>query len=295
MDDRLWSDNGLITLLPKTERRSFMERLERVYLPRGLQIAQAGKPLESVYFLSSGIGSVLAVSETGLKAEAGMFGREGFAPTASSVGANTNPYDIVIQVEGYAYRLSVVAFQEIVATSRAFSNLLSRYVYVFAAQVTYTALANAAFKIDQRLARWVLMCHDRLDTDNMPMVLTVSQRTSTWLCCKAPRVAMKSSGRKHQASVGPEPATRSGQLWQPPVNMQSLRASTKTAFRGVASSTGNLLGCLIDTLPEEGPPLHAPPPVARGLRWRLSIRFTNLVPSWEHFLAIVVGVCRDQS
>ena len=54
-------------------------------------MAQAGKPLESVYFLSSGIGSVLAVSETGLKAEAGMFGREGFAPTASSVGANTNP------------------------------------------------------------------------------------------------------------------------------------------------------------------------------------------------------------
>ncbi len=169
MDDRLWSDNGLITLLPETEQRSFMRRLQRVHLPRGLQIAQAGKPLESVYFLSSGIGSVLAVSETGQKAEAGMFGREGFAPTASSVGANTNPYDIVMQVEGYAHRLPVVAFQDIVATSTAFSNLLSRYVYVFAAQVAYTALANAAFKIDQRLARWVLMCHDRLDTDNMPI------------------------------------------------------------------------------------------------------------------------------
>ncbi|XKM43509.1 Crp/Fnr family transcriptional regulator (plasmid) [Rhizobium ruizarguesonis] len=169
MEGQPGSDNGLIKLLPEEDRRSFAERLERVFLPRGHQIAQAGEPLESVYFLSSGIGSVLAVSDSGLKAEAGMFGREGFAPTASSVGANTNPYDIVIQVEGFAHRLPVGLFQEIVADNRVFADLLSRYLYVFAAQVAYTALANAAFKIDQRLARWLLMCHDRLVADDMPI------------------------------------------------------------------------------------------------------------------------------
>ncbi|MFF0952933.1 Crp/Fnr family transcriptional regulator [Rhizobium leguminosarum] len=185
MEGQPGCDNGLIKLLPDEERRSFTEHLERVYLPQGHQIAQAGKALESVYFLSSGIGSVLAVSDGGLKAEAGMFGREGFAPTASSVGANTNPYDIVIQVEGFAHRLPVVLFQEIVAENRVFADLLSRYLYVFAAQVAYTALANAAFKIDQRLARWLLMCHDRLVADNMPIT---HQFISLMLAVRRPSV-----------------------------------------------------------------------------------------------------------
>ena len=185
MGDQPACDNRLIAFLPEEERQSFLARLEMVHLPQGHQIAEAGKPLEFVYFLSSGIGSVLAVSDSGQKAEAGMFGREGFAPTASSVGANSNPYDIVIQVEGIAHRLPVTLFQDIVAGSRAFADLLSRYLYVFAAQVAYTALANAAFKIDERLARWVLMCHDRADTDDMPIT---HQFISLMLAVRRPSV-----------------------------------------------------------------------------------------------------------
>lgn len=163
------SDNGLIKFLAESDREQLLQSMEDIHLPRGMRISQVGRPMDYVYFLSSGIGSVMAVSETGLRAEAGMFGREGFAPTASSIGANSNPFEIIVQVEGHGHRLHIEDFQRIVAGNSSLANLLSRYIYVFAAQVSYTALANAAFKIDQRLARWILMCHDRLDVDDMPM------------------------------------------------------------------------------------------------------------------------------
>lgn len=164
------SANRIIGLLPERERGDITPLFEEVSLPRGEVIARAGKPLEHVYFLSSGIGSVIAVSpRSGLISEAGMFGCEGFAPTASAVGANSNPYDIVIQVDAHGHRLDVRKFQEVLQTSKALSILLSRYIYVFAAQVSYTALANAAFKIDRRLARWLLMCHDRHNSNELPI------------------------------------------------------------------------------------------------------------------------------
>jgi CRP-like cAMP-binding protein len=158
------SSNTVLKNLSAADACLIKEHLEEIDLPHGFLISKPFEPSKFVYCLTSGIGSVVAVSSDGRKAEAGMFGREGFAPTAASAGVDTDPYEIIIQVAGEGHRLRLAALKDVASRSRALDALLEKFVQAFAAQVSYTALANA-YNIDQRLARWLLMCHDRIEGD----------------------------------------------------------------------------------------------------------------------------------
>jgi CRP-like cAMP-binding protein len=121
-----------------------------------------GKKIEHVYFLESGLGSIVTVSPEGRKAEAGMFGREGFAPTPPAVGLDLSLHEVVVQSPGTGYRIEIRPFSELRQSCAIFASLLSRCLHNLSTQVSYTALSNGVHKIDVRLARWLLMCNDRL-------------------------------------------------------------------------------------------------------------------------------------
>jgi len=141
--------------------------LEPVRLTSAFRIAEPRKTLEHVYFPESGIGSVLAVAATGTATEAGMFGREGFVPTATIIGDNEVPYLIEMHVAGSGYRIPIDHMRKATLQSSTLQIPFIKYMHVFATQVSYTSLANAKFRLEQRLARWILMCHDRLRADVM--------------------------------------------------------------------------------------------------------------------------------
>lgn len=141
--------------------------LEPVRLSGAFRIAEPRKTLEHVYFPESGIGSVMAVAASGIATEAGMFGREGFVPTATIIGDNEVPYLIEIHVAGSGHRISVDRMRNATLQSSTLQIPFIKYMHVFATQVSYTSLANAKFRLEQRLARWILMCHDRLRADIM--------------------------------------------------------------------------------------------------------------------------------
>jgi CRP-like cAMP-binding protein len=163
------SRNRLLSLLPREEFHDIVGSLEQINLPRGTIIASANDTIEHVYFLCSGIGSVVTASLEGHRAEAGMFGREGFAPTSAGVGGRISVHEVMIQVSGDGYRMPIGPMQKKLDDNPGFAGLLAKFIQTFATQISYTSLAGANLQVDQRLARWLLMCHDRMDSDEIPL------------------------------------------------------------------------------------------------------------------------------
>lgn len=98
-----------------------------------------------------------------------MFGREGFAPTSAGVGGKISVHQVLIQVEGEGFRMPMEAATAAVSEYRVFANLLARFIQAFSAQISYTALCNISCQVDERLARWLLMSHDRVDGDEIAL------------------------------------------------------------------------------------------------------------------------------
>ena len=137
--------------------------LEPVSLPSGALIAQPDQLIDFIYFIETGIASAVAISPDGQEVEAGIVGRDGFTPIAPLMGADRTLHRISIQVPDDAFRIDRESFEEAVVQSASLRALLMRYVYTLTTQTSYTALSNAVHPIDERLARWLLMCDDRND------------------------------------------------------------------------------------------------------------------------------------
>ncbi len=161
--------NHLLALLPDNEIICVKQLIEPVLLERGTVLVGADRPIEHAYFLCSGIGSVVTVSPDGQRSGAGMFGREGFSPTSAGVGGTVSIHEVLIQVEGDGYRIAIDDLTAALPRNPAFANLLARFIQTFASQTSFTALSNANYQIDERLARWLLMCHDRVDGDEITL------------------------------------------------------------------------------------------------------------------------------
>ncbi|OCI90952.1 Crp/Fnr family transcriptional regulator [Agrobacterium sp. 13-626] len=138
-------------------------------LPKRFMIATPDKISDYIYFLETGIGSVVVYAPDGKSAEIGIFGREGFSPTVTLQGADSAPFSIFMQVAGAGNRIPNAHILAAASDSLELRNLLLRYVQAASIQTAYTAFSNAADQIEQRLARWLLMCHDRTDGDKIDL------------------------------------------------------------------------------------------------------------------------------
>jgi CRP-like cAMP-binding protein len=126
--------NRLLALLPHNELQQVGSALSPIELPKGFVVVEPDRPIDFVYFPTSGIGSVVTVSPEGHRAEAGLFGR---------------------------------------------------FIHAFGSQISFTALSNAVHNIDERLARWLLMCHDRVDGNE---ILLTHEFISLMLAVRRPSV-----------------------------------------------------------------------------------------------------------
>jgi CRP-like cAMP-binding protein len=180
-----FSDNKLLSLLPSESLTQAAVSLEFTKLARGTQLAAAGKPIDHVYFLTSGIGSVLAVTPEGSAAEAGIFGREGYIPTSAVSGSEQSAFDVTVQIDAAGYRIPFEEFRRQMESNRAFAKVMIRAIEAFAIQLAYTAVSNAVHDVTERLARWILMCHDRVAADELPLT---HEFISTMLAVRRPSV-----------------------------------------------------------------------------------------------------------
>jgi len=133
-------------------------------LPRGAVLSAANKQLDHVYFPESGVTSIVTVGETGKRTEVGLFGREGMSGSSLVLGTDRTPLETFVQIGGgTAHRIGRAAFVSAVARSPSLQALFGTFAQCLATQISYTASSNANQNVEGRLARWLLMCHDRVD------------------------------------------------------------------------------------------------------------------------------------
>ncbi len=141
--------------------------LEPVDLPRQTILAEPNRPIDNLYFLEEGLASQIALGEDGRKLEVGIYGREGAGPMALLLGVDRTPHLHIIQLGGHGLRISAHALMALMDKSRSLRRQLLAFVYVSMVQTAHTAFSNASSLVGERLARWLLMCHDRVDGDDI--------------------------------------------------------------------------------------------------------------------------------
>lgn len=161
--------NRLLSLLTPEDYALVREDLVASELPRGMLLSRPDESIEQVWFPEAGIGSIIAISPEGQRVEAGLFGRDGFAPAAVVLGADHFPLEVVYQVAGSGHSLSSGALLRATERSAGMRTILTRYAHVLSVQIAYTALSNAVHPIDERCARWLLMTHDPNDGDEISL------------------------------------------------------------------------------------------------------------------------------
>src|SRR5215204_6585233 len=161
--------NHLLQALSVQDFSVLQPQLEPVFLPVGLHLVESDMPIEHVYFLEQGIASVLAVTPQGRRIEVGIIGHEGLTGTPVLLGADRTPHECFIQTAGEGLRIRANDLRRALAASPSLQQHLLRFVQAFTVQVGQTALSNGCHILEQRLARWLLMCHDRVDGDTLSM------------------------------------------------------------------------------------------------------------------------------
>ncbi|MDQ1199354.1 Crp/Fnr family transcriptional regulator [Agrobacterium sp. SORGH_AS 787] len=131
-------------------------------LPKDYRITSRGEPIENVYFLNSGIISVHVPSARSDNFVVGMIGYEGLAPWTFTNRAACSPFDMVMHFPGDGFRIKLTNFMSAVEDDPVIADVVRRFSSVFQLQMAYAAQSNAVDTVDIRLARWLLMCRDRI-------------------------------------------------------------------------------------------------------------------------------------
>src|ERR1700731_930620 len=161
--------NIILLSISDCDYASLRPHLEYVSLPNHLVLHEAGGKLEFAYLPNRGLISLVVVMKDGRTAEAGIVGNEGFTGTLAAVGLSRSPLHTVVQITGDGFRVEVGALQNTLESAPRLQLMLSRYAVVRGMQVAQTAACNRLHDIEQRLARWLLMTQDRVDSESLPI------------------------------------------------------------------------------------------------------------------------------
>ncbi|MBB3999409.1 Crp/Fnr family transcriptional regulator [Aureimonas pseudogalii] len=162
--------NLLLKALPDESFAKLQPHLEEVPLPTKAVLVESNEPTEHVHFLESGLASIVATSHTdGEEIEVGHIGREGLSGFHVVHEVDRTPQRTFMQAAGAGLRMPAAALKDALKDDLALRHLLLRYIHTYEVQLSQSALANGRYNINERLARWILMSHDRLDGDDLPL------------------------------------------------------------------------------------------------------------------------------
>src|ERR1700722_13376779 len=163
------SRNQLLAAMSAADFASLQPHLKPVPMALLKDMERPNQRIETVYFMETGIASVVAVQPDETRVEVGLIGREGLSGIAVVLGGDQSPHATYIQVAGEGQRITAENLRHAMSESKTPHGLLLRFVQVFMVQTAHTAVANARTHIDRRLARWILMAHDRLHDDRLSL------------------------------------------------------------------------------------------------------------------------------
>jgi CRP-like cAMP-binding protein len=161
--------NYLLAALPEDESIRVRSKLEPVAFELGEVLYESGDRMEHVYFPTTAIVSLLYIMENGATAEIGVVGNDGLVGIALFMGGDTTTNRAIIQSAGRAFRMKAKDMKAEFTLGGVFQKLLLRYTQALIAQISQTAVCNRLHSVEQQLCRWLLLSHDRLDSDKLVM------------------------------------------------------------------------------------------------------------------------------
>jgi CRP-like cAMP-binding protein len=159
--------NKILAALPAEEYERLREHLTPVSLPLGETLYDQGGQIEYVYFVNTGVVSHVANMEDGASVEVGLVGSEGMIGLPVALGDDVSPNHAVVQIADGAMRMEAAALRDELGRGGRLQSLLLLYTLASHKQVSQTAACNRNHNIGGRLARWLLMCHDRVGGDEL--------------------------------------------------------------------------------------------------------------------------------
>jgi CRP-like cAMP-binding protein len=167
---RASSANILIRSLSDEDFAILRPDLIRVPLSRGQVLAAPSDRVEFNYFPEGGVASIIVEMPNTPATEIGLFGREGMSGVLALLGWDRKPRKTLVQIEGgTALRIPVDRLRAAMDRSASLRALILRYVGTVLSQSAYSVICYAHHKLEARLARWLLMCSDRMDDDELPI------------------------------------------------------------------------------------------------------------------------------
>jgi CRP-like cAMP-binding protein len=180
--------NCILSGLDAHDVNSLRPYLTPVDLVVRQRLETPNKPVDFVYFVETGLVSVVASGGAGTKqAEVGLIGFEGMSGLAVVNGASQSPHETVMQSDGTALSIPATTLRNLILRSTTLAMRLALYSFLFQIQTASTVLANAEGSIEQRLSRWLLMAQDRLKSDDLSLT---HDTLSTMLGARRPGVTI---------------------------------------------------------------------------------------------------------
>jgi CRP-like cAMP-binding protein len=156
--------NSLLASLPRKEGRHLIDQLEQVALTYGEVLYEPGEKIKHVYFPTDSLVSLLTLVDQHHALEVGLVGREGMVGIPLALEISISPVRALVHGPGTAMRMNAAPFLRELRQSHALQRELHRYTYTLMTQITQTAACNRFHVVEARLARWLLMTHDRLQS-----------------------------------------------------------------------------------------------------------------------------------
>lgn len=162
------TDNYILKNLPDNEYELISPSLQEVSMRVGDIINCPDELIPFVYFPNNAMISVVASTPDGQLSEAGVVGREGLMGIGVVLGADTTPHENTVQLPGTALKMPTKIVREKFEQCPTFRRLLLRFTHAHMMQISQTALCNRLHKVEQRMVRWILLSHDRSDSNILP-------------------------------------------------------------------------------------------------------------------------------
>ncbi len=160
--------NTLLSTLSPSDFAALQPHLGRQSLDQGFVVETADQAITHVHFPEPGVISVVA--RTGrMRLEAGLIGPEGMTGLPLLNGVDRSPNETFVQIACRSWCVDAGVLQGVLGETRSVHAHLLRYAQTFSVQVAQTVLVNGCFTVGERLARWLLMCHDRVDREDLPL------------------------------------------------------------------------------------------------------------------------------
>jgi len=163
------SRNNLLASFSSADFGLLEPHLVSVRLGVRRHLERPNRRIDAIYFLEHGLASVVAMQANGKAAEVGLIGREGMTGTPVVLGNHRSPHAVFVQVAGRGQCIPAAELRKAMRASPSLHGRLLKFVQTFVIQTAQTAICNAHSKLDKRLARWILMAHDRLGGDALPL------------------------------------------------------------------------------------------------------------------------------